>query len=121
MKRKLSLLLSLLMALSALPAFSLAEPEERRTISIMCAEPTTVEDIETNYATLYLEDRMNADFEWNFLPATEWTTKLELMVTAGEKLSDILFGSLSELVVAKYGSNGTFLDLTPCIMRPAPT
>lgn len=113
MKRKLSLILALLIVLSMLPVFGLAETTERRTISIMCAEPTTVEDIETNYATLYLEDRMNADFVWTFLPASEWTTKLELMVTADEKLADILFGTTSELVVAKYGSNGTFIDLTP--------
>ncbi len=113
MKRNLSLFLALLMALSMTPAFGLAEAAERKTITIMCAEPTTVEDVETNYATLYLEDRMNADFVWTFLPASEWTTKLELMVTAGEKLPDILFGNLNEQVVSKYGSNGTFIDLTP--------
>lgn len=95
MKRKLSLILALMMALSILPGLSLAETAERKTISIMCAEPTTLEDVETNYATLYLEDRMNADFTWSFLPASEWTTKLELMITANETLPDVLCSAIS--------------------------
>ncbi|MDY3285461.1 MAG: extracellular solute-binding protein [Eubacteriales bacterium] len=85
----------------------------RRTLSLMFAEPTTVEDVNTNYATQYLSDKMDVDLTFNFLPSTEWQTKLEIMVSANEKLSDVLFGNLGASAVAKYGASGVFLDLLP--------
>ena len=114
MTRKLSLFLALVLALTAFAGLgATATAEADKVITIMCAEPTTLEDAETCYATLYLEDRLGVDLQFNFLPSSEWQTKLEIMVTAGEELSDVLFGTTNELIVSKYGANGTFLDLTP--------
>ena len=114
MTRKQSLFLALVLALTAFAGLSTsAVAEEGKVITIMCAEPTTLEDVDTNYATNYLEERLGAEFVFNFLPSSEWTTKLEIMVTAGEELSDVLFGTTNELIVSKYGANGTFQDLTP--------
>ena len=114
MTRKLSLFLALVLALTAFAGLSTtAIAEADKVITIMCAEPTTLENVDTCYATTYLEERMGAEFVFNFLPSSEWTTKLEIMVTANEELSDVLFGTTNELIVSKYGANGTFQDLTP--------
>lgn len=98
---------------SAAPQTGETVTDGPRELSILIAEPTTLEDVTTNYATKYLEEKMDVKLTFNYLPSTEWATKFEVMVTAGDSLSDILFGTMADLPVGKYGASGVFIDQTP--------
>lgn len=118
MRRCLALTLSLMLALAAWggaagAAGDAALYEERKTLSFLFAEPTTLEDVNTNYATQYLSDKLNVDMVFHFLPSSEWATKLDIMVSANEKLPDIVFGTSNDMMVAKYGASGVYVDLMP--------
>lgn len=121
-KRGFSLLLALcLMVL--LPSASFAKTtdpgvlpivDEPITLTIGMPNPTAVEDVETNYATKFIEEQTGINLDFVLFPTTEAAQKLEIMISAGEKLPDMLWGfSLSDVAIYRYGTNGIFQDLTP--------
>ena len=90
-KRGFSLLLALcLMVL--LPSASFAKTtdpgvlpivDEPITLTIGMPNPTAVEDVETNYATKFIEEQTGINLDFVLFPTTEAAQKLEIMISAG--------------------------------------
>lgn len=87
---------------------------EPLTLTIGLSPDESVQDYDTNYYTQYLEEHTGIDLEFYFFPSseTDTTQKLALMVSAQEKLPDILLTMpLSDSAKASYGKQGVFLPL----------
>jgi len=84
------------------------EPVE---LEIMMASNGNVEDYETNKYTLELERKGNVNLKFTLLPPGDATTKINLTLSSGKDLPDILIASLDDANVATYGEAGIFLPL----------
>lgn len=96
------------------PAGELPIVESPTTLTIGLSPDESVQDYDTNYYTQYLEEHTGLDLEFFFFPSaeTDTTQKLALMVSAQEKLPDILLTiPVSDSVKASYGKQGVFLAL----------
>lgn len=100
-----------------------AEPEERlplvkdgekKKLVIGINSRVTTDDYETNEYTLWLEEQTGVDLEFVLFSsdATEAAQQLAMMVSAGEKLPDILLG-MEGIDGNEYGEDGYFLNLKP--------
>lgn len=84
------------------------------TLTIGLSPDESVQDYDSNYYTQYLEEHTGLDLDFYFFPSaeTDTTQKLALMVSAQEKLPDILLTMpVSDSVKASYGKQGVFLPL----------
>ena len=74
-------------------------------------------DINDNYMTHYLEEKLDLDLEFMEFSSnnTERAQQLATMVAAGEELPDILLNwvNLDNTLVHTYGKDGYFIDLAP--------
>lgn len=88
--------------------------KERQPLSITMPQNVLVEDYETNAFTKYLEEQCNIDIEFNFLPSEgdEALSKLNLMLSSNEKLTDVINMALPLDTATIYGDSGIFLELT---------
>ena len=83
MKRFLCVLMTLAMLLSC-ASFALAD--ERPTLTILMTADPLVTDYKDNTFTKMIEDACNVNLEFVFLPAADAYTKLNVMLSSGEKL-----------------------------------
>ena len=127
MKRTLTLVLAVLLAMSMMFAASADDLEmsdvanmtapgvlpivvEPTDLTISIAQNALVTDYEDNYLTKYVEEQTGIHVVWDLLPSAETATVLDLRLASGEKLSDIIafdFGGST----ASYGDQGYFLDI----------
>ena len=93
---------------------------EKVTLSIATPNSPNVEDFDTNWFTTYLEEEANIDIEFTLLPTdgTEAKTKLNLMVSSGEELPDIIDMGLDSVTYSDYGSKGVFVDTSNYFADP---
>jgi putative aldouronate transport system substrate-binding protein len=87
------------------------------TLTIGIPVKTTVEDYETNAYSLWLEEKMGVNLEFQVYAASAADYKTQLatqMLDPSVKLPDILvqFTSLGDAVWETYGEDGYFIDLT---------
>lgn len=88
--------------------------KEPVTLTVGLPTPLMVEDMNTNYHTKWMEEKTGVKLEFVLFPANEAASKLEILVSSDSELPDMLWGfGLDDLTVYKYGSRGTFIDLTP--------
>lgn len=120
-KNAISLLLALCLLLTAPFAAWAATTEpgtlplvdEALTLTVGLPNPTAVEDVETNYATQYVENQTGVSLDFVLFPAADAAQKLEIMISAGDTLPDMLWGfGLSDTAIYRYGYNGILRDLT---------
>ena len=123
--RKLTaLLLSLLMMLSLTAMVSaqeggLSEPgvlpiwtgSEPYVLKVLIAPTDKVTDHDDNAYTKWIEEACNVDLQFEYLPVTDAGQKLNIMVTTGEKLPDIVVMGLDVATSYAYGEAGAFLNL----------
>lgn len=89
--------------------------KEKLTIA-MC-QSTDIQDWDTNYLTLKLEEEMNIDVEFVMFPSDkeEAKTKLSLMVNSGETLPDVVLFNMEPKYtlsdIQAYGEAGVFIPL----------
>ena len=85
------------------------------TISVGIPKNTLVQDYDTNLYTQALEEKMNCDIEFVYLPSTaaEAKQKVELMISAGGKdLPDVIINvPLSDSTISRYASKGFIYPL----------
>jgi putative aldouronate transport system substrate-binding protein len=88
---------------------------ERETLRAAIYKQTWITDLKENTATKWLQDKLNVDFEFEYLPEdwTEAVTKINLMLSSGQELPDMIvqWGHVSNSQLAIYGQQGTFLAL----------
>ncbi len=127
MKRTLTLVLAVLLAMSMLFAASADDLEmsdvanmtapgvlpivvEPTDLTISIAQNVRVTDYDDNELTKYVEEQTGIHVIWDLLPAAETSTVLDLRLASGDKLSDIIaygFGSSA----AAYGDQGYFVNI----------
>ena len=85
------------------------------TISVVIPKNTLVQDYDTNLYTQALEEKMNCDIKFVYLPSTaaEAKQKVELMISAGGKdLPDVIINvPLSDSTISRYASKGFIYPL----------
>lgn len=89
--------------------------KEKITLKVGVCKNSNVMDYDTNLYTQALEEKMNCDIEFVYLPSssTEAKQKVELMIAAdGKDLPDILIGvGFDDAAILRYGSRGFLLPL----------
>ncbi|RXZ80017.1 extracellular solute-binding protein [Paenibacillaceae bacterium] len=100
------------------PAGQFPITEEKTTIRIMVPSNPTVEDFATNEFTKYLEEKTNINIEWEVIPSKSAAEKLNLMLSSGDDLPDVImdFG-VSNAQQMIYGNQGIFLPLNDMIEK----
>ena len=86
------------------------------TITIGITTNALVEDYDTNAFTKYIEENTGVNLEFVYLASTaeESQTQLTMMMSSGEKLPDILFGTIKDEVTSiQYGREGYLVNLKP--------
>lgn len=86
---------------------------ETRKITIALQQNTLVEDYETNYMTQKIEEDLNIEIEFMFLPAdsNDAKTKISLMANGTGDMPDVIMMNMTGTEVAQYGAAGVFLPL----------
>jgi len=75
-----------------------------------------------NALTTWLQDQTNVEVKWNLLPDADKLQKLNLELSSGGDLGDIIMGdfTVDNSFLATYGSQGTLLPLEDLIEEHAP-
>ncbi|MEA4889643.1 MAG: extracellular solute-binding protein [Clostridiaceae bacterium] len=70
-----------------------------------------VEDYEDNFMTKMVLDECGIDLDFVLFPTDQPEQKIQLMISSGEKLPDIIHYSFSDAQRAAYGADGVFKPL----------
>lgn len=112
MKKVLSGILFLAMLLSLLNVPAIAE-DERPTLTVFVEAVATIEDFETNAATLWLEDKIGANLDFIVAPTGSAEEKMNILLNS-RTYPDIFYLSVPDEDL--YGiETGILMDLTPLI------
>lgn len=84
------------------------EPVE---LEIMIAANGNVHDYETNKYTKELERKGNVNLKFTLLPAGDAEAKVNLALSSGNDLPDIIIHSMTDANVATYGEAGVLIPL----------
>ena len=125
---KIALLLSMILALSLLSACGdkAADDsgdsgnEETVTLTAWVPESIRIEDWNTNAMTLWLEEQTGYDLELIPLSSEDYTTKVNISMTAGnlDELPDIVFGSFGDTAVWSWAEAGSIIPLSDYYSDP---
>ena len=90
-----------------------AEPLCREQVVITIGIPanTNIEDYDTNYYTLLLEEKANVDIQFVTYTSADATEKLRVQIAGGEKLPDIILWGQDEAEMMEWGADGYFIPL----------
>jgi len=127
-KKLISLLLALAMVMSLAACGKSGdvsgEGQDGEAVKLSIGLPMSPNctDIEDNWFTDYLEEKLNVELEFVTFSSnnTERAQQLATMVAGGEKLPDILMRwvNLDRTLVHTYGDDGYFVDLAPYFDDP---
>ena len=84
------------------------EPVE---LEIMISANGNVQDYDTNKYTKEIERIGNVNFKFNLLPSGDSTSKINLTLSSGKDLPDILIHGLTDANVSTYGDTGVLIPL----------
>ncbi len=129
---KIALLLSMILALSLLSACgdkaaddsgdsgNGGSNEETVTLTAWVPESIRIEDWNTNAMTLWLEEQTGYDLELIPLSSEDYTTKVNISMTAGnlDELPDIVFGSFGDTAVWSWAEAGSIISLSDYYSDP---
>lgn len=89
------------------------ESSGKKTLTIAIPQDANVEDYDTNYLTLMIEEECDVELEFLLLPTAinDAKSKLSLMASSGEKMPDVVCMNLTSLEVLEYGKNGVFIPM----------
>ncbi len=86
--------------------------KEKVPLSVLVIQDTNIEDMETNAYTLKLEEEVNLDLSFEYLPAgTDAKQRLALMISGGETLPDVFCFNLTPIETYSYGTQGYLMPL----------
>ncbi|MEE1043186.1 MAG: extracellular solute-binding protein, partial [Clostridia bacterium] len=85
--------------------------KETVTLEFMMGKAGTVIDYETNAFTKRLEEKGNVEIKFNLLASDDSTSKINLVLSSGNNLPDVINSSLDDTTVTTYGAAGTFVAL----------
>lgn len=79
-------------------------------LTVCAPENIKIEDYNTNLMTLAIEDALGVDLEFTVLPSADYGNKLNVMVTGGDTLPDIIFKP-NQSSVTIWGQEGAIIPL----------
>lgn len=85
--------------------------KEKVELNFMLAQSANVTDYETNKYTLQLEKKGNVDIKFDLLPSADAESKINLVLSSGTDLPDVLVISMKTPNVATYGESGVLIPL----------
>ena len=116
MKKIVSIFLALLLIIGLVP---MGLAEEKPVITIAVQDKVNVEDYNTNLQTLQLEEACGVDIQFMVFPATDYTTKLNLMFSAGgAELPDVIFANPNYGELLNWIDSGMLLPLNDYFADP---
>ncbi|MGI6635585.1 MAG: extracellular solute-binding protein [Christensenellales bacterium] len=132
MKRRIIWLLLMCLAFSqSAMAYNLSEPgsypvvDEPVTLKFLCryySEGSGQLDYATNDVTKFMEELTNVQIQWEFLPAEDAATKLNLKLVSGD-YPDVLFEAsafATQSNILEWSEEGIILPLNDLIAKHAP-
>ena len=99
--------------LSAAGEYPIWTGDEPAVISVLVAPSDYVTDWDDNAYTKKIEELCNVDLQFVFLPATDGGDKLNIMISTGEKLPDVLNYNLKTALEKSYAEAGALVNLQP--------
>lgn len=113
MKKVLSGILCLAMLMSLMTVVPALAEDERPTLTVFVEAVATIEDFETNLATLWLEDKIGANLDFIVAPTGSAEEKMNILLNSGN-YPDIFYLTVPDEDL--YGiETGILMDLTPLI------
>jgi ABC-type glycerol-3-phosphate transport system substrate-binding protein len=89
-------------------------------LTVAITESLRIENYETNVQTWLMEQATNTDLEFVLYPATDFITKLNLMVMAGgTELQDIILAQPGDAMVYQWALEGAIIPLKKYYQNPA--
>lgn len=85
--------------------------KEKITLTVGIKQDLNVEDYNTNHTTQLIEEATGVDLEFIIFPAKEADQKLQMMVTGGETLPDIIMWGVNDAQAQLWGEEGFLLPL----------
>ena len=99
--------------LSAAGEYPIWTGSEPAVISVLVEPSDYVTDWDDNAYTKKIEELCNVDLQFVFLPATDGGDKLNIMISTGEKLPDVLNYNLKTALEKSYAEAGALVNLQP--------
>ncbi len=94
------------------PAGTLPVVKEKVTFKVLAQVEPNIQDINTNYATRWIEGRTNVHLEWQNVQGSDASEKIRLVLSSGKDLPDILLRTgFNPLQFALFGGQGILLPL----------
>lgn len=90
---------------------------EKITLKVMTGANASVEDFDTNEFTKYFEELTNIHVEWEIVPASTVTEKLNLALASGDLPDVIMTMNVTPEQQALYGEQGLLLPLNDYIEK----
>ena len=124
MKKILSIILTVSLLVVSLAFVAGAEEFDPRaicegvTLHVAVREATRIADWENNEETKYIEDTLGVKLVFDVYPSADFSSKINAMVMAGDKLPDLIIGSTSGW--QNWAREGALLELTPYYEDPNP-
>ena len=108
-------------AVAVTPPGTLPIVEEKITLRVGAIPISSVIDIETNYATGWMEEQTNIHVEWDVFPSKDAKEKINLLLASGSDLPEVFLGQrvLSPEQLMLYGSQGLFRPLDDYLAEQA--
>ena len=90
---------------------------DKATLKVFYVPSANVEDMNTNYATKWYEEKTGVKVEWMLTSSADSTEKLSLLLAANAKadMPDVFLCGISRAVAEAYGVQGVLTDLTDLI------
>lgn len=112
-------LVTLLLMLALLCSMGIATAEdEARKLTVICPVSAMVEDYDTNYFIVWLEEQTNIDVEWIQVPSTSWADKISATIMSGNIPDVISYGNSYGGVrptMQQYANEGIIIPLDDLI------
>jgi len=90
------------------------------TLKMFAPQFASIENMDTNTYTKYVEEKTNINIEWDLVPDNALNDRKQLMLASGDYPEVILHGNLTKDEQMKYGKQGVFLPLNDLIEQYAP-
>lgn len=91
--------------------------DEKITLRVMTGANPSVEDFDTNEFTKYFEELTNIHVEWEIVPTSTVTEKLNLALASGDLPDVIMTMNVTPEQQALYGEQGVLLPLNDYIEK----
>ncbi|MDD7412351.1 MAG: hypothetical protein PUK86_03890, partial [bacterium] len=109
MKKAFSLILALALALCCF-SFTASADEAPVVLTVAVSDGTNIEDFNTNEMTLYIEEKLGVDLVITPYDSSDYDSKINLMINAGDKLEDIIIGGLGgNAAIFDYAQQGAIV------------